>query len=150
MANAIAGILSNYDAIFALGGKSLITILYTEGSAVPEGCDTYQLSANVRDLGRTYATKLAVAGDIRATLQELLPHINAAAQGRESAYAALVQNAANKRAAQRGARSDGARADGRAQKSRLWSPHTRPFGGSDQKSPSSTRLSRHRAMSASS
>ena len=101
MANAIAGILSNYDAIFALGGKSLITILYTEGSAVPEGCDIYQLSANVRDLGRTYATKLAVAGDIRATLQELLPHIKAAAQGRESAYAALVQNAANKRAAQR-------------------------------------------------
>ena len=33
----IASLLSNYDALFALGGKSLITILYTEGSAGAAG-----------------------------------------------------------------------------------------------------------------
>ncbi len=55
-ASGIAGILSDYDAIFALGGKSLITILYTEGSAVPTGCEVFQMSADVRDLGRTYRT----------------------------------------------------------------------------------------------
>jgi benzoylformate decarboxylase len=33
----IAALLGDHDAIFALGGKSLITILYTEGSAVPSG-----------------------------------------------------------------------------------------------------------------
>ncbi|NEK70916.1 MAG: thiamine pyrophosphate-binding protein, partial [Xanthomonas perforans] len=30
-ADAIADILGAYDAVFALGGKSLITVLYTEG-----------------------------------------------------------------------------------------------------------------------
>jgi benzoylformate decarboxylase len=43
-ATAIARILSDYDAIFALGGKSLITILYSEGSAVPKTCEVFQLS----------------------------------------------------------------------------------------------------------
>ena len=46
-------VVSNYDTIFALGGKSLITILYTEGPAVPPGCAVFQMSADVRDLGRT-------------------------------------------------------------------------------------------------
>jgi benzoylformate decarboxylase len=34
--------LHSYDAMFALGGKSLITILYTEGSAVPPGTQIFQ------------------------------------------------------------------------------------------------------------
>ncbi|WP_236960439.1 thiamine pyrophosphate-binding protein [Methylobacterium durans] len=34
-ATEIAEILGAYDAVFALGGKSLITVLYTEGPAVP-------------------------------------------------------------------------------------------------------------------
>src|SRR5262249_38108253 len=38
-ATEIAQKLHSYNAIFALGGKSLITILYTEGSAVPAGAD---------------------------------------------------------------------------------------------------------------
>src|SRR6202022_3811023 len=69
----IAKRLSEFDAIFALGGKSLITILYSHGSAVPRGCDVFQMSADVRDLGRTYSTKLSVVGDIKASLQALLP-----------------------------------------------------------------------------
>ena len=70
-ATEIARRLESYDAIFALGGKSLITILYTEGSAVPPGCDVFQMSADVRDLGRTYATPLSVVGDIKASLNAL-------------------------------------------------------------------------------
>jgi benzoylformate decarboxylase len=101
MARAIAENLSHYDAIFALGGKSLITILYTEGSAVPEGCDVFQLSADVRDLGRTYVTKLSVVGDIRASLRELLPHVRKAAQENAGAYKALVDKAGQSRAEQR-------------------------------------------------
>lgn len=100
-AKGIAEILSNYDAIFALGGKSLITILYTEGSAVPEGCEVFQLSADVRDLGRTYVTRLSVVGDIRASLAALLPHLRAAAHDRAGVYKALVTNAAEDRAAAR-------------------------------------------------
>ena len=65
-ASEIAGILRAYDAVFARGGKSLITLLYTEGSAVPAGCELFHLSADARNLGRTYATKLAVVGDSEA------------------------------------------------------------------------------------
>jgi benzoylformate decarboxylase len=105
-AKAIAATLSNYDAIFALGGKSLITILYTEGPAVPEGCDVFQLSADVRDLGRTYVTRLSVVGDIRASLSALLPHLRIATRSQASTYKALVAKAAEARAAGRRALSE--------------------------------------------
>ncbi|MGR7304878.1 thiamine pyrophosphate-binding protein [Klebsiella aerogenes] len=67
--------LSEYDAIFALGGKSLITILYSDSSALPAGCDVFQLSLDVSDLGRTYPTKLSVVGDIKKSLEMLQNHI---------------------------------------------------------------------------
>jgi benzoylformate decarboxylase len=88
-ASEIAETLKPYDAVFALGGKSLITILYTEASAVPLGCDVFQMSADVRDLGRTYATKLSVVGDIKASLAALLPLLAQRLAGRAEAYAAL-------------------------------------------------------------
>jgi benzoylformate decarboxylase len=62
-ASEIAQRLHAYDAVFALGGKSLITILYTEGSAVPPGTRIFQLSADAGELGRTYPTKLSMGGD---------------------------------------------------------------------------------------
>lgn len=86
VASKIAEILSDYDAIFALGGKSLITILYSEGPAVPKGCDVFQLSSDVRDLGRTYVTKLSVVGHIQASLRALLPHIERVVEPNASAY----------------------------------------------------------------
>ena len=91
-ASEIAETLKPYDAIFALGGKSLITILYTEASAVPPGCDVFQMSADVRDLGRTYATKLSVVGDIKASLDTLLPLLAQRLAGRAEAYAVVVRN----------------------------------------------------------
>ena len=72
-ATEISAQLSGFDGVFALGGKSLITILYTEGSALPERCRLFQLSTDVRDLGRSYTTELSVQGDIRASLDALLP-----------------------------------------------------------------------------
>ncbi len=86
LARKIAEILSDYDAIFALGGKSLITILYSEGPAVPKGCDVFQLSSDVRDLGRTYVTKLSVVGHIKASLQALFPHLQREARRNAAAY----------------------------------------------------------------
>src|ERR1700682_5876505 len=87
-ATDIAEKLSKFDAIFALGGKSLITILYSHGSAVPQGCDVFQMSADVRDLGRTYSTKLSVVGDIKASLQALLPLLKQRVVKNSAAYAA--------------------------------------------------------------
>ncbi|NPT47144.1 thiamine pyrophosphate-binding protein [Paraburkholderia sp. 1N] len=102
-ATGIAEVLSNYDALFALGGKSLITILYSEGSAVPAGCDVYQLSADVQDLGRTYVTKLSVVGDIKVSLCALLPHLQKETDTQRQTYAELNTNAKENRAAQRSA-----------------------------------------------
>ena len=86
-----------YDAIFALGGKSLITILYTEGPAVPPGCQVFQMSADVRDLGRTYVTRLSVVGDIKASLRALFPLLESASAGNAAAYAALLGRAVENR-----------------------------------------------------
>jgi benzoylformate decarboxylase len=101
-ATEIAQKLRSYDAIFALGGKSLITILYTEGSAVPPGMQTFQLSADARDLGRTYSTKLALVGDIRASLRALLPLLTPKLADRREAYAALRKAAERDQEARRG------------------------------------------------
>jgi benzoylformate decarboxylase len=92
-ASEIAQVLLPYDAIFALGGKSLITILYTEGAAVPSGCDVFQMSADARDLGRTYATRLSVVGDIKASLAAFLPLLTQRLAGRVEAYAKLREAA---------------------------------------------------------
>lgn len=101
MAAKIADILKDYDAIFALGGKSLITILYSEGSAVPDGCDVFQLSSDVRDLGRTYFTKLSVVGHIKASLEVLLPHLEKATQPQRAEYDAVNRTAATQRQVRR-------------------------------------------------
>jgi benzoylformate decarboxylase len=101
-ATEIAQKLHSYDAIFALGGKSLITILYTEGSAVPAGMQIFQLSADARDLGRTYSTKLALVGDIRASLRALFPLLTPKLADRSEVYAALRKAAEREQDARRG------------------------------------------------
>jgi benzoylformate decarboxylase len=112
--------LTGYDAIFALGGKSLITILYSRGPIVPAGCAVYQMSTDVRDLGRTYSTQLSVVGDIRASLRAMMPFLEAATAPRAAAYAALLAQAEVDRARHRAERE--ARAD------REWSaPRITPF-----------------------
>ncbi|HEX2528468.1 MAG TPA: thiamine pyrophosphate-dependent enzyme [Geminicoccus sp.] len=119
-ATEIAARLSDYDAIFALGGKSIITILYTEGSAVPASCRVYQMSADVRDLGRTYVTQLSVVGDIRSSLRALLPILAQAAVPNAPAYAALMgeaERASRARRAELNAAADG----------QLAMPHTTPM-----------------------
>ncbi|SOD79491.1 benzoylformate decarboxylase [Serratia sp. JKS296] len=85
-ATEIAKALNQYDAIFALGGKSLITILYTEGSAVPEHCNVYQLSSDAGDLGRTYSSDLSLVGDIKSSLAALLPELDKATVNNRTDY----------------------------------------------------------------
>jgi benzoylformate decarboxylase len=93
--------LSHYDAIFALGGKSLITILYSAGPIIPAGCAVYQMSTDVRDLGRTYQTQLSVVGDIKASLRALAPFLEEATAPRAQAYAALRRQAETDQVARR-------------------------------------------------
>jgi benzoylformate decarboxylase len=93
--------LSRFDAVFALGGKSLITVLYTAGPIIPTGTLVYQLSADVRDLGRTYSTQLSVVGDIAASLTAMQPYLEAATEAQRPAYAILLAKASTARAAHR-------------------------------------------------
>ena len=72
-AKLISEILQNYDAILGLGGKSLITVLYSEIPAVPAHCQVFQLSADPSDLGRTYESTLSTIGDIQCSLKALIP-----------------------------------------------------------------------------
>ncbi len=92
-ASEIAAELGRFDGVFALGGKSLITILYTEGSAVPAGCRVFQLSSDVRDLGRSYDTELSVLGDIRSSLDVLLPALAGVARA-PAVHAAITERQA--------------------------------------------------------
>ena len=110
-ATEIADRLRGFDAVFALGGKSLITILYTEGPAVPPTCAVYQMSADVRDLGRTYRTPLSVVGDIKSSLRAMLPLLRERAAANVDAYAALRQKAALDRQTKRGALAELAAAE---------------------------------------
>lgn len=93
--------LQAYEAVFVLGGKSLITILYTKGSAVPAGLQIFQLSADARALGRTYSMKLAMVGDIKASLRALLPLLAPKIAGRAETYAAVRKTAKREQQARR-------------------------------------------------
>ncbi len=83
----IAEAMRGFDCVFALGGKSFITILYTDASALPEGCELFQLSVDGRDLGRTFPSKLSVVGDIERSLMALNDLIEARIAPRESVFA---------------------------------------------------------------
>ena len=89
--------LQAFDAVFALGGKSVITVLYSEGSAVPPGCKVFQLSADVRDLGRSYSTALSMVGDIKASLRVLLPMLDRKLAHRQGANLTLREAAKRNR-----------------------------------------------------
>jgi benzoylformate decarboxylase len=70
-ADGIAKEMKNFDCILALGGKSFITILYSDTSPLPSGCELFQLSSDGRDLGRSYPSKLSLVGDIEYSVKEL-------------------------------------------------------------------------------
>lgn len=110
-ASEIHAKLVAFDAVFALGGKSLITYLYTEGPAVPPGCRVMQLSADVTDLGRTYSTSLSMVGDIKASLQVLLPMLDRKMGRHRDAVVALRKAAEIAQIARRAALRSRARAE---------------------------------------
>lgn len=96
----IAEAMSGFDCVFALGGKSFITILYSDASALPDGCDLFQLSVDGRDLGRTFASKLSVVGDIERSLKVLndliepriVPNVSAYETARDAARQVFAEN----------------------------------------------------------
>ncbi|OXJ06797.1 thiamine pyrophosphate-binding protein [Burkholderia sp. AU6039] len=96
-ASAIRAALQPYDAVFALGGNFTVTILYSEGPAIPATCKLFQLTADANDPGRTYATDLACVGSLRQSLQALVPLLNEATHCQRAAIESLKCNAQRER-----------------------------------------------------
>jgi benzoylformate decarboxylase len=65
--------LAPFEAVFLLGGHSLISYPYSEGPAVPPQCRLLQLTADSYQVGRIHQTALGVVGDLKLTLKALLP-----------------------------------------------------------------------------
>jgi benzoylformate decarboxylase len=87
---------------------------------VPSACKVFQLSSDVRDLGRTYATELSCMGDIKASLSVLRPMLDRKLARHRGAIAALREKAATDREARRAALRDRAKSESVA-------PVTTPF-----------------------
>jgi benzoylformate decarboxylase len=96
-ASEISARFKNFDALFLLGGKSLITILYTEGSVLPEELELFQLSSNPQELGRTYSTRLGLTGDLALTLARLNGALRSSSPERQTKVANYIRQAGEDR-----------------------------------------------------
>jgi len=70
-AKGIAEILGRYDCLLGLGGKSLVSIVYTMRDPIPASIEFYHISEDAHDLGYNDAPKLGIFGNVRATLEAL-------------------------------------------------------------------------------
>jgi benzoylformate decarboxylase len=70
-AKGISEILGHYDCMLGLGGKSLVSIVYTMRDPIPESIGFYHISEDANDLGYNDAPKLGIFGNVRATLEAL-------------------------------------------------------------------------------
>src|SRR5260370_4741664 len=70
-AKGISEILGRYDCLLGLGGKSLVSIVYTMRDPIPDSIEFYHISEDANDLGYNDAPKLGIFGNVRATLEAL-------------------------------------------------------------------------------
>jgi benzoylformate decarboxylase len=82
-AKGISEILAQFDCLLGLGGKSLVSIVYTMRDPIPDSIEFYHISEDANDLGYNDAPKLGIFGNVRVTLEalasELAPRISPAA-----------------------------------------------------------------------
>lgn len=93
-AEGMRDLLADYDAVFLVGGHSFVSYLFTEGPAIPPGYLLYQLSEDASELGRTYATRLSCVGNVKSSLQALLPILRSKLSAHDEAIAAIRLTAA--------------------------------------------------------
>ena len=70
-AKGISEILGRFDCLLGLGGKSLVSIVYTMRDPIPDSIEFYHISEDANDLGYNDAPKLGIFGNVRATLEAL-------------------------------------------------------------------------------
>jgi benzoylformate decarboxylase len=86
-AAAIAPVLEAYDRVLLVGEQAFIVYPYTPGPAVPPGVELLHLSPDPAQLGRAWPVRLGIAGHPRATLDALLPLVQARADATAAADA---------------------------------------------------------------
>ncbi|HEX3445533.1 MAG TPA: thiamine pyrophosphate-dependent enzyme [Chthoniobacterales bacterium] len=90
-AKGISETLGHYDCLLGLGGKSLVSIVYTMRDPIPDSIEFYHISEDANDLGYNDAPKLGIFGNVRATLEalakELEPKVSPATVKQNIEYA---------------------------------------------------------------
>ncbi|MEH6350701.1 thiamine pyrophosphate-binding protein [Pseudomonas sp. 3JA] len=92
---------ADVDAVLLLGGHSLISYQYSQGPAIPPHCRLIQLTGDGHQLGRVHGTALGLIGDIKLSLQLLLPLLDQALAPHSQAIATLRNVAARERSTRR-------------------------------------------------
>jgi len=100
-ASDIQRTLAPFDAVFVLGGHSLISYPYSEGPAIPRQCKLYQLTLDGNQLGRVHDVALGVVGELRQSLQALLPLVRLKYLRHKNKIATLYTQAKEAREARR-------------------------------------------------
>ena len=68
-------ILSSYQKVFLLGARGFMTYTYTPVIPIPKEIDLLHLSADPKPLAMTFATSWASVGDIKTSIQAILPDL---------------------------------------------------------------------------
>lgn len=92
---------ADFDAVLLLGGHSLISYQYSQGPAIPPHCRLIQLTGDGHQLGRVHGTALGLIGDIKLSLQLLLPLLDQMLAPHSQAIATLRNVAAHERSTRR-------------------------------------------------
>jgi benzoylformate decarboxylase len=74
-ATRVRAALEEFDRVLVIGGQAFLVYPYSDGSPVPEHVDLLHLSPDPAQIGRAHPVRFGTAGDIRATVDALLPGI---------------------------------------------------------------------------
>ena len=77
LAPAVRQILSEVDLLFSVGGDLLTLSLPSDVDPMPEGLEVIHLDTDPWELGKNYPTSVAILGDPKATLPDLLAALEA-------------------------------------------------------------------------
>ncbi|WHS58309.1 thiamine pyrophosphate-binding protein [Pseudomonas sp. G2-4] len=97
----ISETFADFEAVFLLGGHSLISYQYSQGPAIPPHCRLIQLTGDGHQLGRVHGTALGLIGDIKLSLQLLLPLLDQTLAPHGQPIATLRNVAAHERSTRR-------------------------------------------------
>lgn len=109
-AHQMAALLSRYERVLLVGSRGFMTFVYKDAWPLPGDVELLHLSPAPSDLGRTYPARIALVGDPRETLRELLALLEPLDADEVAAAAAAVGAASARRAEADAARADAAEA----------------------------------------